>query len=289
MRIFLVVIAWLLSSLVCANDLNGLVEKGVIEFAVYEKFPPFSYRSDKGKPEGIDFEIGKALAEELGVKARFRLVAADESVEDDLRNYIWKGHFTAGGKSDVMLHVPYDERFIKRVSQISFIMPYYNEGVVFALNQKQLGNALTLEVFTTEKVGVEIETLADIYLLNAFGGRIRENVVHFSTVKEASKALIDGELAAVMASRSELEAGLGNSVSKFKIGNLPTPGLDEKSWDLGMAVKADRKDLSDALNRAMRKLLLNGKIEQIFSVHGVTYVPAMRKAHIESDAELAAK
>jgi len=286
MKLTLILVAWITSFAALANDLDGIVSKGVIEFAAYEKFPPFSYRSDQGKPEGIDIEIGKALARELGVKAKFRLVAADESVEDDLRNYIWKGHFTAGGKSDVMLHMPYDERFIKQVDQITFMTPYYNEEVVFALNQKRIGNALTLEVFTKEKIGVEIETLADVYLLGAFGGRIRDNVVHYHSINEATQALVSDEISAIMATRSEIEDGLGNKKDKYKIGSMPTPGLTEKSWDVGIAVKADNVNLSESLSTAMNKLLLSGEIEQIFSKYNVTYITAGRAPREKTEATL---
>ena len=292
MRLFFALVICLFSSLVTvvtANELNGVADKGVIEFAVYEKYPPFSYRSDQGKPVGIDIEIGKSIARELGVKAKFRLVPADESVDDDLRNYIWKGHFTAGGKSDVMLHVPYDERFIKQVDQVKFLTPYYNEEVIFALDPNRTGNAVTLEIFAKEKIGVEIETLADVYLLSAFGGLLRDNTVHFPSVNEASEALINGEIAAIMATRTEIEAGLGEAKGKFKIGSMPTPGLTEKSWDLGIAVKEDRKDLATSLKLVMNKLLRSGEIKKIFSDHGVTHKEAGRTSSVESTASLLKK
>ncbi|WP_460483671.1 transporter substrate-binding domain-containing protein, partial [Escherichia coli] len=73
---------------VSADTLDKIREKGNLEIAVYEQFAPFSYRSE-GRSYGIDVDIGKALAEKLRVAVAVRLVGADESMEDDLRNNVW--------------------------------------------------------------------------------------------------------------------------------------------------------------------------------------------------------
>lgn len=260
----------LLSIEVTARDLAEIQNKGLIEFAAYEKFSPFSYLSDSGNPTGIDIDIGKAIAEKLGVKAKFRLVVADETVEDDLRVYIWKGHFTAGGISDVMLHTPFDPEFSKQIEQVTFLPPYFQEQVVIAYDKSMIKNALTLEKFIDKKIGVEIETLSDMYLLGAFGGRLTEGIVHFSTVADAAHALVNQEINAVMANRCELEAGLAGTKNKFKISTLPMPGLSTTAWDIGMAVKASNHDLATTLTEIMKGLLQNGSIHEIFKKHGVT-------------------
>ncbi len=93
-----------------ARPLDEVRDSGTIRIAVYRDFAPFSEVHD-GRFEGVDVDIGRALAQRLGVAVEFMPVTAGESVDDDLRNAVWKGHYLGGGVADVMLHVPVDRRF----------------------------------------------------------------------------------------------------------------------------------------------------------------------------------
>ncbi len=250
--------------------LQRISEKGVLEVAVYGDFPPFSYTED-GKTRGIDVDIGHALAERLGVSASIRLVTPDENVEDDLRNNVWKGHYLGGGVADVMLHVPYDREFGVMNDRVTLIAPYYREQIVVGLDARFGAHESALDVFTREKVGVELDTLADFYLLSVSNGAVRPNVVHYRNVGEATAALLRGEVAGVMAPRSEVEAGLGDRAGQYRLGPIQTPGLRQSGWDLGAAVKAGQEDLAETIDRAMAALRSEGVIQRIFASYGVTY------------------
>ena len=102
---------------IVSSDLDTIIERGYIEFAAYEDFPPWSYEQD-GKIQGVDIDIGRLIAEDLEVEARFKLVTAGENLEADLRNWIWKGPLINGSVANVMLHIPYDSEFACRVEQV---------------------------------------------------------------------------------------------------------------------------------------------------------------------------
>ncbi len=254
-----------------AASLDKIEEVGIIKFAAYDDFLPYSYADKQGKPAGIDIDIGKALAKELGVKPTFRLVYADESLEDDLRVYVWKGHHVTGPPADVMLHIPYEQNLIEKEDKVSFIAPYSEEQVVVAADPEKLGANPQLQVFFTEKIGVEKVTMADGYLLGAYQGRIMENVVHFDSILEATQALLNKELPAIMGTRTEIEAGLGDSKANYQIGLMPMPAIAKASWDLGIAVKSGNEKLVQALDAAMKKLIANGTIKEIFNENGVSF------------------
>lgn len=275
--IYFLFTGWVFSAPVFAESLNKITENGIIKFAAYENFPPYSYANEEGKAVGIDIDVGKALAKELGVTPNFRLVFADESLEDDLRVYVWKGHHVTGPPADVMLHVPYDQYLIEKEDKVIFLAPYSEEQVVVAADTDQLGSNPQIMQFTTNKIGVERVTMADGYLLGAFQGRFRENVVHFQSIPEATQALINKELTAVMGARTEIEASLGEAKDNYQIGLMKMPGIAAASWDLGLAVKSMNKDLAKALEDAMVKLIEDGSIKQIFNKHGTSYhAPAAR-------------
>ncbi len=254
-----------------AADLDKIKQRGVIEIAVYAKFPPFSEKSG-GQPQGIDIEIGQALANKLGLTPKFRVFLADESVEDDFRNQIWKGHYLGGGVADVMMHVPADPEFAERNDQVRILAPYYEEEIVVARGQR-LKQALNLDAFLENKIGVEQLTLSSYYLLTAFGGGMRDNAAHFKSVGDAVEALRQGEVVAVLGPRGEIEGALGNVADKYHVGSMPMPGLHRSRWDLGMAVKADHVKLAEVIEQATVELREDGSIARIFERAGLTYQP----------------
>ena len=46
-----------------------ILESGYLKVGVYENFPPYSYEVN-GEPRGIDVEVGKQIAEAMGVEFR---------------------------------------------------------------------------------------------------------------------------------------------------------------------------------------------------------------------------
>jgi ABC-type amino acid transport substrate-binding protein len=172
-----------------------------------------------------------------------------------------------------MMHVPVDPHVIEKNDKVLIFAPYFRERLVVARNKARIPNLPTLQAFTQEKIGVEAETLEDRYLVSSFGGILRENVVHFKTMKEATDALRKGEVSAVMGRQTHIEAGLGPDASRYEIGPAPAPGLATTGWELGLAVKADYPDLKDALAQAMAELLKDGTVERIFTKRGLSYRP----------------
>jgi polar amino acid transport system substrate-binding protein len=254
--------------------LEAIRKKGRLRVAVYNDFPPYSMANGKG----IDADIGRALAAKLGMTAEVIGFNADEDMNDDLRNMVWKGHYLGTQPADVMMHVPVDEHLAKANPQVRMFAPYHRESLAMARNPDLVplpsgSAAVTLEVFTREKIGVEIMTLADSFLLGVMNGRIKENVVHFKTVEEAGKALREGKIAAILAPRSELEAALSNP-GKLVIDAVKFGELKVDSWPLGMACKVEEREFAEAMVSAMAELKRDGTLAAIFKTYGITHNPA---------------
>ena len=253
------------------SQLAKVTEKGVLEVAVYKDFPPYSWM-DKNEPKGIDVEIGKAIAKRLAVSASIRMMTPGENVEDDLRNNVWKGHYLGGGTADVMLHAPIDRDFSAKVDQVSFIAPYQLEKLAFALDTSKLGKDVTIEKFTSEPIGVELDTLSDFYLLRTLDGKVSANIRHYKNIPEAIAALKKGEVPAVMGPRGEIEGNLMDKPANIVVQHLDTPGLSRgSSWAMGVAVRAKYKDLTEAVGKAMADMVKDGTVSKIFAAHGVAY------------------
>ncbi|MCB1915828.1 MAG: transporter substrate-binding domain-containing protein [Rhodocyclaceae bacterium] len=243
---------------------------GRLRIAVYDDFAPYS-----GGGSGIDVAIGRELATRLGLEPELVEFAADEDMNDDLRNMVWKGHYLGTRPADVMLHVPVDQRLAARNEQVRIFGPYHLESLAVIRDPKRVppvtgSAARALEVFTRERIGVETATLADDFLLQVLNGRLRDNVVHFKTVAAAVKAMEAGDVVAVMATRAEIEGASRDVDPRFELSAVRMPELRIQGWPLGMAVKADATALADALSKVMADIQRDGTLARIFSDHGVT-------------------
>lgn len=257
-----------------ADGLETLRERGRLRIAVYNDFPPYSTRGGKG----IDADLGRAIAAKLGLAAEIVGFNADEDMNDDLRNMVWKGHYLGTQPADLMLHVPVDEVLARANDKVRIFGAYHRETLALARNPDRIpalsgSAAVALEIFTREKIGVETASLADSFLLGVLNGRLRENVVHFATVTDAGKALAEGSVAAVLAPRAELEAAIKGK-ERITLDAAKFAELKVDSWPLGMAVKVEEQALADAIGAAVAELKRDGSVAAIFRQHGITYQSA---------------
>ena len=63
--------------------------RGRLSVALYNDMPPFHVAG-----KGIDVDLAAALAKALGVELSLLPFNADENMNDDLRNMVWRGHST---------------------------------------------------------------------------------------------------------------------------------------------------------------------------------------------------
>lgn len=254
-----------------AGALEDIRRKGRLRVAVYQDFPPYSFDG-----RGIDVDLGRALAERLGLQAEIAWFNPDEDMNDDLRNMVWKGHYLGTQPADVMLHVPVDPHLAAQNDKVRIFGPYHLETLAVARSAARVpplsgSAAVALEVFTREKIGVELASGSDAFLLGVLNGRLRNNVAHYRSVAQAVAALRAGEVAAVMAPRAELEAALGGD-GAYPVGAVKMPELRVDSWPLGLAVKSDASELAQALGEALIGLQRDGSVGRIFARHGVTHL-----------------
>ena len=252
-----------------AGDVPETQTPGRLRVAVYADFPPYS-----AKGKGIDIDLGKELARRMGMEPEVIEYTADEDMSDDLRNMVWKGHYLGTRPADVMLHVPVDKHLAENNDQVRIFAPYHVESLAVARDPKRIppvtgSAARALEAFTREKIGVETASLADDFLMSVMNGRLRENVMHFTTVAQAVQAMKQGQIGAVMAARTEVESAVGTGTA-YEISAVSMPELRIKGWALGLAVKAGNDPLAEALGKAMQEIDRDGTLAKIFTDNGVT-------------------
>jgi ABC-type amino acid transport substrate-binding protein len=259
-----------------ARPLDRLAAEGVLSIAVYRDFAPWSWRAADGALQGIDVDLGQALAAAIGLKARFTDFLADESVEDDLRNMVWRGPLIGGTAADVMLHVPTDRRLALQVERCVIGAPYARESFAIACGPDADCEAPPPQ-WAGKRLAAELDSIPDIWLSGSFGGVLRGQVSHHLSGAAALEALKAGKADVAMASRAQVEHALaGNVAPQVKQRRGPIPALPSAGWDIGIAVKDDSRDLADALEAAMERFAADGTLARLFAAHGVTHVPPLR-------------
>lgn len=252
------------------QDLDTIQERGFITFAAYEDFPPWSFE-EGGKARGVDIEIGRIIAQDLGVEPRFNLVAPGEDLQTDLRNWIWKGPIVGGRVANVMLHVPYDSNFACRVEQVVFNGQYHVEEIAIAYREDAYPEDPPVPAyFRFDTVAVENDSIADFYLSSFPGGQLGHNVRRFPSMTDAMQALAEAETMAAMGPLAQLEADLQDGLA---VHTPPLPGFAVGSWTAGIAVHFAYRPLAYAVDDAIYAAIQDGRIEAIFADYGLTYRP----------------
>lgn len=254
------------SSSAAAASLSKVRERGTLIVAMYHDMPPFHVAG-----KGIDVELAQALADGLGVKLSLLPFNADENMNDDLRNMVWKGHYLGYGPADVLMHVPVDKPLMDATPQALIFAPYYREHVMLARNLKQIPKLDTLSQVGQQTIAVPGQTLAGWLMLGADQGAYKNQLnTQWKNGCEAAEALLRGEFAVAVGQASELESVLRGNPD-FAIEAIPLPRAPRDGWATGLAVKADAPDLAQALQAAMNTLGSNGQLKAIFNRHNVSW------------------
>ncbi|WP_299781357.1 transporter substrate-binding domain-containing protein [uncultured Roseobacter sp.] len=258
---------------IVGQEMDVIQEQGHMLFAVYEDYPPYSWE-EGGQPRGVDIEIARIIAEDLGVDARFNFVAAGENLDADLRNNIWRGALIGGRIANVMMRIPYDSAFKCRVEQVVFTGQYAAESISIAYDKASYPEEKPVPAyFRFDPVAVENDSISDFYLSSFAGGQLAGKVSRFADMGEAMAALRAGEVKAAMGPLAQLEHGADDSIG---IHQPPLAGFAVSRWTLGVAVNFRYRPLSYAVDDAIRYAIEDGRIPQIYANHGLTFQPPER-------------
>lgn len=246
--------------------LDRIRTRGRLSVGLYNDMPPFH---DRGA--GIDVDLAHALAKALGVGLSMLPFNADENMNDDLRNLVWRGHYLGFGPADVLLHVPVDRPLMAANPRVEIFAPYYRERVMIARDLARVPTMESLKSFATHKIAVPGQSLAGWLLIGADDGAYREQLLtKWKDGTEAAQALRRGEVAGAAGLASELQSVLGGD-TRYGIESLPLPRMRE-GWAVGMAVKKEATDLAQALQAAVNALTTSGDIERLFAARKVGWI-----------------
>jgi ABC-type amino acid transport substrate-binding protein len=268
------------ADLVQVRAFDDIIDSGVLKVALYENFPPYSFTVD-GKPRGVDVELANRLAAGLGLEVQVLWVTPDETLDDDLRNFIWKGHYLRPDVlADVMMRVPYDREFSYKQNELGELInelvvmfgPYQRERWQAAHDDRRLDEVPSVGVLRYHPVGVEVESVPSFYLSSVFNGSIAPMLHHYPTAQAAFAAMQAGEVDATMAMRGEIDWMLAQAADEhLKLAENAYPNMGKQVWDLGMAVHESNRQLAYAIEGVLEGLIKDGALQEIYAGYGLRY------------------
>jgi ABC-type amino acid transport substrate-binding protein len=259
---------------------DSIIESGVLKVALYDDFPPYSFQQD-GQPRGVDYEVAQALASGLGLKLELIWAPAGEKLDDDLRDYIWRGHYLRPQVlADVMLRVPYDREFSHMSNEFGELVnelvvmfgPYQRERWQVAYDRRRLEAVPSVAVFQKHPIGVEVDSVPSFYMSSVFDGMLSDKTHHFSNPQAAFAGMKNGEVDAVMAMRGEIDWQVKLAAdSNLALAENAYPNMGRQVWDIGMAVHESNRQLAYALEEKLEELILAGDLKQLYGRYGLRY------------------
>jgi ABC-type amino acid transport substrate-binding protein len=226
------------TSATAQTTLEKIKQKGEILIGTSGVYPPFEF-VEAGELVGFDIDLGRLIAEKLGVKARFIKIE-------------WKGIIAAlkSGRSDILITAM--SRTPDREAQIAFSIPYYKSGMAI-ITRKDNAAIQTRDDLKGKVLGAEQGSRGEVEA-KSVGAR---EVKIYETVMLAFKDLEHGRVEAVT---EMLPASLYMISRQFKSLRIAT---SYNKGDVGVNARLEDKDLMAAINGAIEQIKAAGKLREL--------------------------
>ena len=231
-----------------SDQVQAIIERGVLRVGVKQDVPNFGYKNpDSGEFEGLEIDIARKIADELGVDIEFTPVTAQT-----------RGPLLDNSQVDLVIatFTITEERKLL----YNFTTPYYTDAVGFLVN-KDSGiktftdlNGKTIGVAQGSITRTLISELADKY-------GIAVNFAELGSYPELSVSLRAHRTDAFSVDQSILSGYIG---SKSELMDFSF-----SASDYGIVTKLSNKDLNNYLNSLVEKWTSDGSLQAIYDANGL--------------------
>ncbi len=230
-----------------------------IRFLVTADFPPFVYRTGRGRLTGYAMGVASALCAEARVKCDFIEVPWNR-LPGALNN----------GVGDVILAGP--RLTAQNAETMDFTRPYLRALGAFAVRRKGLIREATGRAMAGRRIGVVKDTVHAAWLRHNFG---QSRIHQYGDFRKAAEALRTGRVDALFGDWVQLGFWVQGAASKGCCRMLPGwfPARDFTWNDTVMAVKRGNRALRRVLDRYLDVLDSEGRL----ALMAMRFLPVGRK------------
>ncbi|MEM1509927.1 MAG: ABC transporter substrate-binding protein [Thermofilaceae archaeon] len=220
-------------------------QRGVLIMGTSADWPPFEYVDKAGNVVGIDAEIAKRIAQELGVRLEVKDMKFAALIEA-----------LKGGQVDIVLAdmTPTAERG----KQVDFSIPYYfSKGNAVIVLESRLGEFKGINDFHGKKVGVQLGTIQEEWANDNLGGKA-EVIPYDRVYPEMVMALQRGDIDAIIVGDIMADAVM-HKVSGLEL------AFYAGGTRIGAAVAVPKgaDDLLYVVNSVIENMLESGEMEAL--------------------------
>ncbi|MDG4514289.1 transporter substrate-binding domain-containing protein [Streptococcus suis] len=231
-----------------SDQVQAIIDRGVLRVGVKQDVPNFGYKNpDTGEFEGMEIDIARKIADELGVDIEFTPVTAQT-----------RGPLLDNGQVDMVIatFTITDERKLL----YNFTIPYYTDAVGFLVNKDSGIN--DIEDLDGKNIGVAqgsntrtlISELAEKYGLDV-------SYTELGSYPELSVSLRAHRIDAFSVDQSIL-SGYVSSKSQLM-------DYSFSASNYGIATKLSNTELNDYLNSLIEEWTADGSLKAIYDANGL--------------------
>jgi polar amino acid transport system substrate-binding protein len=228
----------------------GVKSSGTLVFCSDITYPPEeSYKPGTTTPEGSDIDIGKYIADKMGVKARFDNTGFDGIIAALLAK-----------KCDAIISGMNDTP--ERRKQVSFV-DYLKVGQSFMVKKGNPEHITGIDSLAGRSASVETGTTNKDYLdvqskrLTSMGKKAIK-VVTFPKDTDAANALRTGRVDAYFGDAPVVAYYIEQTPDAFALGGTPVNPIP-----IGIAIRKSNNDLRVAVTKGIHMIYADGTMDQI--------------------------
>lgn len=232
----LIAVLSILATTGCKKDSNELIMVTEAGFAPYEYY-------NNGEIVGVDIDIAKEIATELGKKLVVKDVAFD-SIINEVRT--GKADFGAAG-------ISYSE---ERAEKVDFSINYaVSKQVVIVKENSPITNSSSI---SNKKIAVQLGSVADTYVTDNYkNAEIVRQKKYLAAIEDLKNDKVDCVVMDELPAKEIIEK---NSGIKILDGELTSDSY-------GMIVKKGNTELLETVNKVLNRLSSDGSIDNFIIKH----------------------
>ncbi len=247
------------------QSLESIKEKGELVVYTNAEFPPFEYLAN-GEPTGVDMDIAKAIADEIGVELKVENVKFDTIISS-----VQSGKAAMGAAGITVT----DER----KESVDFSVSYTTSTQYVILPaDAEYANITSLKGM---EIGVQLGTTGDFIISDEVNGYKDDDgndvkgvlqdsgasVTTYNNANLAAEALKSGKIKAVVVDKLPAELIAKNSDGKLKAVELVYEDGSNTAESYAICVAKGNDTLLEVVNKVIKDLLDSGKIDEFIVTH----------------------
>jgi polar amino acid transport system substrate-binding protein len=230
-----------------ARPLASIKERGSIMLCANPNALP--YAAKNGERPGIQLELGKALADQLGVGLEVGWVVFPNQI--------------SRVDCDIVLDSIVDQE-VQGGRRVKLSRPYHQSGVALAFRPGVAPVASYAELKPDLRIGAMVGSFARLYL-----GQHDIASIPFTFEDEMVEALGKGEIDVAAVSLTSVGFYNLSHPNAVVTATMAFAAVPELNWSVAVGMRKADDALVDRINEALAKLIADGTIHRIYASYGV--------------------